>query len=225
MALYSEDKKDDLKQLFESNKNEIIEKYKEISLATFNNSGAPYFTILMNTKTGELFVVYKEHIKSTDKYIVVYRTIFNSLRSRVNLISEKIKIIQNSVEWDIVKKIILELSKREIELIFNTEVEGTSVYINKKGEIVKMNNRKRYDIIRHPKNVREMAYSLRELCDRYWERSLAEEEFEDFLNFYFKNHTRKIFDGEEFRKTIQSICGSERINLIGIYAKNFFEEW
>lgn len=80
-----------------------------------------------------------------------------------------------------------------------------------------MTNKKEFEILRHPKNVNQMAYSLRKLCNQYWDRKIALSEFEEMLEFYYQNHSEKIFENGDFRKTLQIISGKERIKLLSFY--------
>lgn len=215
--LYSDIEKKSIRALFQKKHEEIIEEFKKKEIATFHNSNFQYYTIVMNTQSGETFIVEKEYFNSTKDYIVVYRSLPKSLRELIEYYSKIKGFLINSVECDKLKEEILDAKSQGIAFIFEEELDSKIATIElKEGRIIHM-SKKRIDLIKNPKNVKEMAYNLRELCDRYWERSLTEKEFEKYLNYYFENHGDKIFKGEEFRRTIEVVCGEERLKLFKIY--------
>lgn len=80
------------------------------------------------------------------------------------------------------------------------------------------------NLLKHPKNVKQMALNLRDLCDMYWKKAISLEGFEKTLQFYLNNHSEKIFFDGDFRKTLKVLLGKERIKLLTFYAeKNNFK--
>ena len=64
------------------------------------------------------------------------------------------------------------------------------------------------------KNQREVAQTMNEVIDAYWEELISEKEMIGFIEkIYFNNIDKVIKDGE-YTKIIQQQCGKKRIDVI-----------
>lgn len=65
-------------------------------------------------------------------------------------------------------------------------------------------------IIRNPKTLKELAYEINAICDKYWDGKIKEEEAKEYI-FYWN---KELFNQKELNPTIKKIIGKRRQKLI-----------
>jgi uncharacterized protein (TIGR04540 family) len=79
------------------------------------------------------------------------------------------------------------------------------------------------DIIKNPKNVKELGREIRKVCDGYWGRELSEEDAKEMVAYWVKHENRKLFKAEELNPTIRIVIGLKREELILKWIEGFNE--
>lgn len=64
------------------------------------------------------------------------------------------------------------------------------------------------------KNQREVAQTINEVIDAYWEELISEKEMIGFIEKIYLNNIDKVIKDGEYTKIIQQQCGKKRIDVI-----------
>lgn len=64
------------------------------------------------------------------------------------------------------------------------------------------------------KNQREVAQTINEVIDAYWEEQISEKEMIGFVEKIYLNNVDKVLKDGEYTKIIQQQCGKKRIDVI-----------
>ncbi len=64
------------------------------------------------------------------------------------------------------------------------------------------------------KNQREVAQTINDVIDAYWEELISEKEMIGFIEKIYLNNIDKVIKDGEYTKIIQQQCGKKRIDVI-----------
>lgn len=76
------------------------------------------------------------------------------------------------------------------------------------------------DILKNPKNIKNLAHEVIKVCDGYWSRQIPTDEAEEVILYWSKHQSKKLFKGADFNPTIKKIIGKQRIELLNEFLKS-----
>lgn len=76
-------------------------------------------------------------------------------------------------------------------------------------------------LMKHPKNIKGMAYELRKAIDMYWGREISETELKEILFFWAAHEGRKLFKADRLNPTVAFLIGRRREELFNKLMSDF----
>ncbi|WP_416044949.1 TIGR04540 family protein (plasmid) [Clostridium tyrobutyricum] len=73
------------------------------------------------------------------------------------------------------------------------------------------------NIIRNPKTVKGLAREIINVCDGYWSRKIKEDEAREYIRYWSKYESIKLFKGDKLNSTVTKIIGKRRTELVNTW--------
>lgn len=70
------------------------------------------------------------------------------------------------------------------------------------------------EIIKNPKTIKSLANEIISVCNNYWSRKLSEENAKNYILYWSKHESKKLFKGNHLNSTITKIVGKKRVDLL-----------
>lgn len=70
------------------------------------------------------------------------------------------------------------------------------------------------EIIRNPRNIKELANEIIKVCDGYWARQIPEGSAKEHVVYWSRHEGKKLFKAKEFNPTVVKIIGKKRVELL-----------